>query len=106
MYISAVAEGPEPTILLLCQVVLLHPVGCELVGRCSRKSGSVRTLDTQQQQQRNGGQTADVSQQHDVTSFLGAVPGLRGKDDAVISFIRGRTININMHLIQAMLFLI
>lgn len=39
----------EPTMLLLHQVVLLHPVGGELIGGHSRKSRAVQTLDAEQQ---------------------------------------------------------
>lgn len=62
---SAGAEAPDPTVFLLRQVVLLHPVGCELVGRHSRKSGSMQGLDPEQQHR---SRYAGVSQQHGVTS--------------------------------------
>lgn len=58
----------ELTMLLLYQVVLLHPVGSELIGGYSRKSGAVQTLDAEQQQQ-TGGYT-HISRRHDVTSCL------------------------------------
>lgn len=65
MYLS------ELTMLLLYQVVLLHPVGCELIGGNSGESRAMQTLDTEQQQQ-HGGDT-QVSEQHDVTSCLRSV---------------------------------
>lgn len=54
-----------PTVLLLGQVVLLHPVGCKLVGRYSRKRRPVQGLDAEQEQQ---SRYVHVSQQHGVTS--------------------------------------
>lgn len=74
--VSFGAEVPELTELtmpLLYHVVLLHPVGCELIGRYSRKSRAMQTLDTLQQQQHNSICYTHISQQHDVTSRLDAV---------------------------------
>ena len=51
--------------LVLCQVELLHPVGGELIGGYSRKSGAMKRLDREQQQQNS--RKAQVSQKHDVT---------------------------------------
>lgn len=56
--------------LLMCQVVLLHPVGCEFIGRHSRKSRAMQTLNAEQQ---HNSRSTQIYQQHDVTSRLGAV---------------------------------
>lgn len=38
----------ELTILMLSQVVLLHPIGSELIGRHSRESGAMQRLHAKQ----------------------------------------------------------
>lgn len=54
--ISLRKEGvkvPELTMLLLYQVVLLHPVGSELIGRYSGKSRAIQQPSSEQQHQRS-----------------------------------------------------
>lgn len=56
---------PDPTMFLLSQVVLLHPVSCELVGGDGGKS---RSMQGPHEEQENQSRYVHASQQHGVTS--------------------------------------